>query len=233
MCTQLSVQDQELSTGQNITVKIMANDFKQVAVLTAELKFDNSVLKFKGFKDSHLPGFQSANISTALEANGYLIANWISGTGLGENLDNGSTVFSLEFEVLNFSKLSDAFTISNDNLNSEIVDEDLNTNCIEMIYDMISASQEIPQHKYSIEGPFPNPSSDITTIVLNTNESTQLQFGLYDQNGNLINSKNLSITEGRNTIEINLENHNLTQGIYYFQLRNNQQIHSGKIVYLK
>ena len=233
MCAQLSVQDQELSTGQNITINIMANDFNQVAVLTAELKFDNSVLKFKGFKDSHLPGFQSANISTALEANGYLIANWISGTGLGENLDNGSTVFSLEFEVLNFSKLSDAFTISNDNLNSEIVDEDLNTNCIEMIYDMISASDDILQSNYSIEGPFPNPSSDMTTVILNANENTQLQFGLYDQNGNLINSKNISITEGRNLIEINLENHSLPQGVYYFQLRNNQQIHSGKIVYLK
>lgn len=70
---------------------------------------------------------------------------------------------------------------------------------------------------------YPNPTSDkaIISIISSTNET--INYTLLDVQGKLIEEKRLNITNGINTLEININQLQLSKGVYFIKL-----ISSGK-----
>jgi len=77
---------------------------------------------------------------------------------------------------------------------------------------------------------YPNPTSEIATISLISSSEEKLNYSLFDAQGKLIESKYLNIVIGINTLEINVNQLQLSKGIYFIKLTSNKQEITKKLV---
>ncbi|MES2763561.1 MAG: glycosyl hydrolase family 18 protein [Bacteroidota bacterium] len=65
---------------------------------------------------------------------------------------------------------------------------------------------------------YPNPTNEKATISLLSSSEEKISYSLFDVQGKLIEQKNLEIHSGINTLEINVEQLQLSKGIYFIRL---------------
>ena len=65
---------------------------------------------------------------------------------------------------------------------------------------------------------YPNPTNDKATISLISNSNEKLNYVLYDALGKQIEQKELLLTTGINTLEINSNQLQLSKGVYFIKL---------------
>ena len=70
---------------------------------------------------------------------------------------------------------------------------------------------------------YPNPTSDKATISLISDKAESLDYNLYDAVGKLIEHKKLEIISGINTLEININQLQLSKGVYLIKLLNSDK----------
>ena len=68
---------------------------------------------------------------------------------------------------------------------------------------------------------FPNPTSNNTTVIINSSNSKTVTIELFDIIGNIIQKESKQIFEGANKIELDLSN--LNTGIYFLRVDNSTQ----------
>lgn len=79
---------------------------------------------------------------------------------------------------------------------------------------------------------YPNPTNNQAVIEYDLENETDVTIALYDANGRLVSSKNIGKRySGSNQAVINCSN--LTRGVYFVQIKTNNQNMNGKIVVTK
>ncbi|MFZ4591336.1 MAG: T9SS type A sorting domain-containing protein [Ignavibacteria bacterium] len=80
---------------------------------------------------------------------------------------------------------------------------------------------------------YPNPFNSSTVIDYEVNKRTELDIEIYDAEGRLMERLFTGfVNQGRHRITWNAKN-GLSSGIYFITLKNNVQIKTGKLIYLK
>lgn len=229
-CNKLIVEDISLNADESYDVSFKAQDFRDIAVITAEFTLDTDKLEYIGFSSSELDGFDDSVISEALIDNGYLLINWVSNSGLGIDLEDGSNVFTLKFRPSVNSSLMDVLDISNDNLNSEWVDGNLESNCLELKYNMTSAIKQVDNKNIRI---YPNPFSDVVNIeYTNKSDITDGTVQIRDSNGRLIiNKKTMDLIQ-KDKIRIDIDDWYIIEGVYYLILTTQNKTYIHKLIKL-
>jgi hypothetical protein len=93
------------------------------------------------------------------------------------------------------------------------------------------SENEIP-NKSELLGAYPNPFNPSTTIRFRLANQEKVQFTVFDMLGRLVSQKELgNLISGEH--QISFEASNLSSGIYFYQVRLNAQILSGKMTLLK
>ena len=77
---------------------------------------------------------------------------------------------------------------------------------------------------------YPNPTSEKATISLISSSDEKINYSLFDVQGKLIEEKVLEIHSGINTLEINMNELQLSKGIYFIKLLSNGKEISKKLV---
>jgi len=75
---------------------------------------------------------------------------------------------------------------------------------------------------------FPNPAKETTSILVNSAKAFDSQIALYNSIGEIVYKKQISITEGKNKIEITLEN--LPAGVYFASIKTAESTVSKKLI---
>jgi hypothetical protein len=65
---------------------------------------------------------------------------------------------------------------------------------------------------------YPNPATNVFNVELNAANDAQMEMAVYSMNGSLVNSKNIQVTEGNNTITEDISS--LSTGIYFVKFTN-------------
>jgi hypothetical protein len=65
---------------------------------------------------------------------------------------------------------------------------------------------------------YPNPATNVFNVELNASADAQMEMTVYSMNGSLVNSKNIQLTEGNNTITEDISS--LSTGIYFVKFTN-------------
>jgi hypothetical protein len=65
---------------------------------------------------------------------------------------------------------------------------------------------------------YPNPVNDKATISLISSSEEKINYNLFDAQGKLIEEKVLDIHSGINTLEINVNQLQISKGIYFIKL---------------
>ncbi len=233
-CNSISMLEADLNSGTTYEVEFSATGFPDVLALSTEISFDLSKLEYIGFKDSQLDGFTDANVSAALSDQGYILISWISGTGLPQAMSEGQKLFSLEFRVLDEVALSDAIAITSDNLNSELVNADLATNCVELFVDMVSSTESLAGFNNLDVSVYPNPFSTMLTLKLSSGQMIKdAQLEMVDPSGKLVYSERLIPLNNSYVHEIDAARYNLGQGVYYLRIKTENELITRRIIYLK
>lgn len=64
---------------------------------------------------------------------------------------------------------------------------------------------------------FPNPATDATVIKVNSQKATNAKVVIYNALGAVVSEKNVSMTEGKNKIDFNVDG--LGSGVYFAQIK--------------
>lgn len=75
---------------------------------------------------------------------------------------------------------------------------------------------------------FPNPAKESAVINLNSIKAVQTSLTVFNALGEVVLQKEISLTEGKNKIELNLEN--LNSGIYFVSVANGSNSISKKLI---
>lgn len=75
---------------------------------------------------------------------------------------------------------------------------------------------------------FPNPAKGFTSIRINSPIAAESELMVYNSLGEVVYSKNLFLNEGKNKIDVNLEN--LPSGVYFASLKTGEASISKKLI---
>ncbi|MDX2174066.1 MAG: T9SS type A sorting domain-containing protein [Bacteroidota bacterium] len=64
---------------------------------------------------------------------------------------------------------------------------------------------------------YPNPASDFTSFKINSSKNTDAKLEVFNSLGSVVSSKNISLNEGKNKLDYNVEN--LSSGIYFASIK--------------
>ncbi|NNE15861.1 MAG: T9SS type A sorting domain-containing protein [Saprospiraceae bacterium] len=232
-CTDIVVKEEDLKAGETVNLKFKTDNFTDVAAFILEISFDNQKLQYDGFHSSTLTGLEAGNFSEALLTQGYLITNWFSASGLGEQLENNENLFTLTFKVLENSKVSDVVSITNDNLNSEYVSSNVTTTCVELDYEVISSNKFVDSNIFNTYVK-PNPFNNRCEIIIENdfNQYSNSNLTIFDVSGRIVFNSPISLKNRINAIPISGEHLNNMPGLYYYKINSRNLTVSGKLIYL-
>ncbi len=222
------ITDQALTKDRQIKVDFTANDFQHISGIQFELNFDQHVLAFDKVEGAAL---STLNISRRHLDNGSLTALWydVSGSNQGVNIQNDDVLFSVYFNVLTDSKyISEHLDIHSKNMQSIAYN---NTGDILKI-GLQSKQQEPVKNKLVVYPNHPNPFKEETTIAFELPIASQVDLLIMDASGKMLEQYSKGFVQGYNEFNVSGKIF-LAPGIYYYQLRTNDQIVTKKMTVLK
>ena len=77
-------------------------------------------------------------------------------------------------------------------------------------------------------GIFPNPAKETTSLLVNAVKATESSVQLFNSLGEVVYQKNVNLVEGKNKIEVSLEN--LASGVYFANLKTENGNVSKKLI---
>lgn len=64
---------------------------------------------------------------------------------------------------------------------------------------------------------YPNPTTDIANVSIITNANSKIEYALFDTQGKLIETKQLNLNNGINTLQIDVQKLQLSKGVYFIK----------------
>jgi hypothetical protein len=77
-------------------------------------------------------------------------------------------------------------------------------------------------------GIFPNPAKETTSLLLNAPKTIESTVQLFNSLGEVVYQKNILLNEGKNKIDLNLEN--LSGGVYFASIKTGESTISKKLI---
>jgi hypothetical protein len=77
-------------------------------------------------------------------------------------------------------------------------------------------------------GVYPNPAKETTSIHVNAPKAMESTVQLFNSLGEVVYQKNINLVEGKNKIDMSLEN--LTSGVYFANLKTENSSLSKKLI---
>ena len=224
-CHKLKTEDIDLTADEEFIMTFTSDQFNNIAVFLIELDYDPTELSFIQFDRSDLNGFSNGNIGTTFQEQGQVLISWVTPTGEGVNLNSQDAVFQLKFKAHKTGKLSDMIQIGNMHVSSEVTTIDFESDCIELIFQIMSnLESDNLTHPYTFET-YPNPVLD-RVLIKSDPQFKMSSIKIYSIDGSLIFKQNLA----SHFTEYHLDLENLDTGIYIIQIHNDTEILSQRIV---
>lgn len=93
-----------------------------------------------------------------------------------------------------------------------------------------TAAVGIKENSKSVSGfeIFPNPAKETATVHLNSTKSLVTNLIIFNALGEIVQQKEVALTEGKNKIDLDIEN--LNSGIYFVSIKNGETSISKKLI---
>jgi hypothetical protein len=204
-----AVADQTLTAGQEYTVAITAENFRQIQGYQYTLDFDGSALEFVSV-DAVWSDLSASNFGRAKVSEGILTTSWNSSEGV--TLTDGEVLYTVTFRAKANMQLSQALTVNSRVTKAEAYDGSEELLDVSLRFDGVVTGGEFALYQNE-----PNPFRDITIIGFNLPETTTATLKVFDVTGKVVKVVTGEFAKGYNTI-------NLTRadirgnGMLYYQL---------------
>lgn len=187
----LMIQDQILVPGERYQIPVHASNTKQVLgaqfELVAEASSGVNSFEVKAGQIDSRSIVQNADYSARIAF-------------MSSDLENGSTfelqspLVTIEVSVNQTVKLSDLISISNQSLQSELVDTDMVTEGINLQYESDASITNLES--------FPNPFNGSTQLKFGLDQTSDLELRVYNLRGQLVFERSIEGQQGANAVRI-------------------------------
>lgn len=110
------------NTGETVSVQVIVNDFTDIVSMQFVVQWDPAVIQFESVDNLNLKDLTEGNFNPDA-AGGILSFSWFESSTLGTSLDNGATIFSINYTVLGGANSGSTITFeSRPGLQIEIAD---------------------------------------------------------------------------------------------------------------
>ncbi|MEZ4960201.1 MAG: HYR domain-containing protein [Saprospiraceae bacterium] len=200
-----TVDDVQLTAGQEYTVAFKASDFK-VLGYQFTLNFDSKALAFNDV----VPGIANIeNFGLTMVDKGAITSSWNDDNA---TVANGEPVFSLVFKAIANVRLSEVLSVNSRYTKAEAYKPNGDLLEVELVFNGAAAARHFELYQN-----MPNPFSNYTVIGFNLPEAATATLTVTDVSGKVVKSVKQEFAKGFN--EIRLERRELpATGILYYQL---------------
>ena len=161
----LTLSDQQGTPGDTVVVDIRVDNFMSISSFQFSVNWDPEVISFialEEYNDSlQAFGEDNFNFASDLTDIGQLVVSWSDPLTRGIHLPDSATLFALVFTAIGDIGDSTTIVISDDPLEIEVIDGDLNSIGLSFqgglfaVAEMTTSFREFGNHELSI---FPNPT---------------------------------------------------------------------------
>jgi hypothetical protein len=225
----LLLDDYEINVGKIIEVPVRANGFTALAGFQLDLAFDNEILEFISITTNGLKDIGQFNIGTSQLSKGSLPIVWHDNNATlnGISFEPDEVLFTLQFIGKKFGHASDAIsTLNNQNMVAHPLGE---LSPISLGFNFLTVSEAPEERDLFSINVSPNPFAEKCIFSIYSPVTTGMKLELYSTTGKKIGSHSSILSSGQNQVLINKEMFGKS-GIYYYVLKTENEIVSGKIV---
>ncbi|MFQ5446304.1 MAG: cohesin domain-containing protein, partial [Saprospiraceae bacterium] len=210
------IDDQSITTGQDVFVTLRAEDFTNVSAYQMTLTFDQNVLQFVEAIPGQLVNLTQADFNALRVGEGLLATNWYNLSPV--DLPNGYELFTLKFKALqNAATLSDLLAATEDYIVIEAVTGDGDLMGVDLTFESPTAAGEQQQSVFALYQNRPNPFGHKTAIGFSLPESTSATLTILDPAGRVLKLIEGNFTAGYHQVIVDRDDLP-AKGILFYRL---------------
>lgn len=218
----LFTKNQDLEVGKTYTIATFSNNFEKVIGGQFTIDFDPTALEFQNIKGNNSIQFDENSFGKTMVEDGFILCGW--NTVVSKKLKTDDPFFEFTFTAKKEGKLSDYLTINSKKLATEIYVEDGNN--FEFWNAKLNFENSSSNNAFTLS---PNPFSEKTTFNFSLENKGKVELQIFDTNGRLAFSQNKNMPAGENQIDI-LKSNLPTNGIYFYKIKTDNNVNTGKII---
>lgn len=217
------ISNTEFQSNEILPVAVKMEESEKITGFQYTFEFDPSVLQFIGIENK-LISLAGSNVNTSKAGQGLITFSWNDGNGI--QLNKEDVLFNINFKSLSNGTLDRSVGITSKITKSEIYDDNLGMSNLKLRF----AGQNYD--KLIVNQNTPNPFSDQTEISFDLPQDDIVNFRVINSTGKTIISTQGHYSKGQNTITISKSDLK-EQGVYYYELTNDESTVLKKMVLIK
>ncbi len=213
--------------------------FKKIVGVQFTVKWNSNVLRFKEVKDFALainPQVESFGLNKT--SSGMLAFQWYDESLEGRSLDDSTTLFSIDFEVIGTPSATSPLSFTDDIALREIADSSLNEVDAKYLDGVVKVDDATSTHVYNsaphliqVEDSYPNPFHELTQVKLELKTATQVRLVIQNVQGQTIHEEQRLMASGTHTLQLTKDMFP-APGAYQYLLVSPDFIITQKLIFL-
>jgi PKD repeat protein len=213
----LSIDNQQYTSGEVVTIPIQAKGMDWVEGFQLELDFDHSSLELLDVEAKGLTNFGEHNIGLKHLNQGKIQMIWVAPANY--SLEAGNSLFNLKFRAKKSNSIQNTLSLGNRYLTAESYTKDLEIGKVQLEFET-TINKTIASFDV-----YPNPSTGIIEVNFENTNQEAAQINIYNLTGQLV--KEIKDIQGNRT-SINLND--LGNGSYLIMLKRADAIEMKSLI---
>ncbi|MFK7771302.1 MAG: T9SS type A sorting domain-containing protein [Saprospiraceae bacterium] len=216
----LSIDNQEVSVGEEYVVALRAKDFKDMVAYQFTLGFDKNKLRFTGFEEGVLETMSEQNIGSRFLKNGKLTIAWTSSEG--KNINEDEPLFFLKFKAKQKGEISEMLEINSSKTTAVAYDEEEDIFDINLIFE--------GEEKNALIQIFPNPTNENIFVNINLEKTISIQLDIFNAFGQLEKSVLSNTIQAKGFFQQKINVQKFSPGTYFIKMKMGEEIVVRKFI---
>jgi len=220
----LVAQNKTLRAGTEYAFRVTADNFEQIVGYQFTLDFDPAALEYVGMKTGGLPNLTESNFGLTLLDNGAITTSWNQSEPV--DLPKGETLFSLVFRAKTDTDWASALDIGSTYTTAEAYFDDGEKLDVDLLFEQPAT---VAQRPATVS---PNPFHKTTVIGFALQQPQEVTLTVFDHLGRVVETVSQFFGAGNGKMEFEAPGW-VPSETYFFQLKTDQGIESGKLVLVR
>jgi hypothetical protein len=212
--------------GEQVRLPVRMDAISDLAALQLNFEFDQSILAFENISFAGLNGLDESDFNMLNTKEGRLSLAWYDKEGLGQRLDENTTLFYLNFTAKSAGEMKNTLSVQPFRNNKNAYQVDGSAMNIKTIFDKEEASTVSPTYQMTVQ---PNPFDTHVTVLLDVDKSEEGILSVYDVSGRLVYSEELLLEKRMNRIRVDGSRFPM-KGAYLLQMKTGSFVEVVRVV---
>lgn len=239
----ISLDDKTVQPGEKFILPVKVSNYNNILSTQFFLRWDPAILSFEKVVDIHSPFKVADNfgIPESDEENDLSFVWYETGSLSGINIEDDSTMFSIEFTVKGafgeFSRVEFYEDTTNVSTITEVVDTSFSAIDVDLQDAVISVGETVDAvynnapDKIDVQACYPNPFAHHTTLSFSLTQSTTIRLSILDLQGKTVFEEQEYYGSGQHDLNITKDIFDLP-GTYFIHLTSPDFKVTQKLVFL-